>query len=365
MIMMTLTARHRGRALRSLTERLKRARDLMQGRKAYQRLRASRLVGTVSVREVTHGDRNGWHPHYHIVMLVRADTDEEALALLEPFRKVWLDCLRKAGLTGTAERAFDIRSGDAVSSYLSKHGRHEADKAAATAARDGWGMAEEMTQSRVKRGRGTPDVPSRSPMQILRDAAAGDAGSGRLWQEYCRVMFRKPQMIWSDGLKTMIGLHEVEDEEAAEGQAYSPDQDEHLHRFELSEWRIWRRWRGLILAAARQGPEAVASLLRDGPPVVHPDPEPDIVEDDDPEPVQTPSATILRMMKASSVSSSAGYRDDGGGCQNDLADDGDMLGGDRDGHRHAPRTDSSKDAGLGLTCPMHLTFDIFPSPSQK
>lgn len=278
MVLMTLTARHRRRSLCVMMERLTRARNLMQGRKAYQRLRKHHLIGTVTVREVTHGDRNGWHPHYHILLLVRADSDEDALALVEPFRSVWLSCLRKAGLTGIADRAFDIRSGDAVSAYLSKHGRDESDKASAAIARAGWGMAEEMTQSRAKRGRGTPDAPSRSPMQILRDAAGGDDAAGLLWQEYCRVMFRKPQMIWSDGLKALIGLGDVDDEEAAEGEEYTDDVDENLHRFDLPEWKLWRRWRGLILSAARRGPEAVVELLRDGPPASVDD---QVVEDDE------------------------------------------------------------------------------------
>lgn len=264
MILMTLTARHRRRALKSLTEKLAAARNRMHGRKAYQRLREDRLVGTVAVREATHGSKNGWHPHYHVVMLVRAETDAEALELLEPLRAVWLDCLRKEGLTGTAQRAFDIRAGDAVSAYLSKHGRDEGDRIKATEARSGWGIAEEMTQSRAKRGRGTEDMPSRSPMQILRDVADGDADAALLWQEYCRVMFRKPQMVWSDGLKGLIGLEEVEDEEAAEGEEHTDDKDELLHQFDRKSWHHWRRWRAELLAAARQGPEAVEELLRDG-----------------------------------------------------------------------------------------------------
>ena len=148
-------------------------------------------------------------------MVVRADSDAEALEILNRCgRSGWTACGKR--LSGTATRAFDIRGGDAVSAYLSKHGRDEADKARATAARAGWGISEEMTQSRTKRGRGTPDAPSRSPMQILRDFADGDEDAGPLWQEYCRVMFRKPQMVWSDGLKAMVGLGEVDDEQAAE-----------------------------------------------------------------------------------------------------------------------------------------------------
>lgn len=264
LVMMTLTARHRRRALRSMVEKLAKARDRMHGRKIYQRLRAGPIVGTVAVREVTHGDTHGWHPHYHVLFLLQADTDEEAIALLEPLRAQWLDCLRKEGLTGTADRAFHLQSGDAVSAYLSKHGRDEKDRAQAEEKRSGWGISEEMTQSRFKRGRGSDADHSRSPMQILRDASAGDAASAALWQEYCRVMYRRPQMVWSDGLKDLIGLREIEDEEAAEGQEFTEEEDQLMHSFDRSTWRYWRRYRAQLLAAARKGPEAVEELLRRG-----------------------------------------------------------------------------------------------------
>lgn len=107
----------------------------MQNRKAWQRFRQDgQLYGTVSVREATHGEAHGWHPHYHVLCLVRADSDEAAQELLEPMRAAWLDCLRKEGLTGTARRAFDLQNGDAVSAYISKHGRDDQDRAAADAA---------------------------------------------------------------------------------------------------------------------------------------------------------------------------------------------------------------------------------------
>jgi len=241
LVMMTLTARHRRRALRSMVDRLAKARDRMHGRKVYQRLRAGPIVGTVAVREVTHGQKHGWHPHYHVLYLGQAETEEEARALLEPLRNQWLDCLRKEGLTGTADRAFHLQSGDAVSAYLSKHGRDEGDRARAEQKRSGWGVAEEMTQSRFKRGRGKGEDQSRSPAQILRDASAGDAASGTLWQEYCRVMHRRPQMVWSDGLKALVGLGDIEDERAAAGEEFTEDDGRLLHTFDRSGWRYWGR----------------------------------------------------------------------------------------------------------------------------
>jgi hypothetical protein len=264
LVMMTLTARHRGRALGDMVDRLSLAKRRMQNRKGWQRIRGEQLVGTVSVREATHGDKHGWHPHYHVLCLVQAGSDEEAIALLEPLRAAWLDCLRKEGLTGTADRAFHLQSGDAVSAYISKHGRDEADRKGATEARPAWGIAEEMTLARTKRGR----EGGRSPWQILRDAASGDECSIRLWQEYARTMQGRRQQVWSDGLKEACGVAEVEDEEAAEGEEYTPEEDQTLAIWTRPEWRRVRPRRAQILAAAEAGggPAEIEAACREPQP---------------------------------------------------------------------------------------------------
>lgn len=260
LIMMTLTARHRRRALGAMVDRLAKAKQRMQNRNPWKPLRKSgRLEGSVSVREATYSDKNGWHPHYHVLCLIRADSDEEAMVMLEPVRRVWVECLRKEGLTGTLKRAFHLQNGDAVSAYISKHGRDEKDRAAATEARASWGIAEEMTLARTKGGK---VGGSRSPWQILRDAHAEDADSATLWQEYALTMQGKRQQVWSDGLKKAIGIGEVEDEEAAEGEEYTVDEDEHLIGWERREWRRVRHLRAAILSAAeRGGAAAVHELL--------------------------------------------------------------------------------------------------------
>lgn len=251
LVMMTLTARHRNMRLGDMVDRLAKAKRRMQNRKGWQRLRQSGLLaGTVSVREATHGEKNGWHPHYHVLCLVKADSDEAAQELLEPMRAAWLDCLRKEGLTGTSQRAYHLQSGDAVSAYISKHGRDEKDRAAASEAHAGWGIAEEMTLSRTKRGKAGG---SRSPWQILRDAAAGDAESVRLWQEYARVMHGRRQQVWSDGLKAACGVIEVEDDQAAEGEEFTKEQDERLASWSKITWNKIRHRRADLLAAAETG----------------------------------------------------------------------------------------------------------------
>ena len=189
--------------------------------------------------------------------------------MLEPMRRAWVDCLRKEGLTGTLDRAFHLQNGDAVSAYISKHGRDETDRAAATDARPAWGIAEEMTLARTKRGKGQG---SRSPWQILRDAASGDEAAARLWQEYALVMHGRRQQVWSDGLKEAVGLVEVEDEEAAEGEEYTADEDEKLEVWTRAQWRSVRHLRAALLAAAETGGAAAVRRLLDARPA--------LVEDD-------------------------------------------------------------------------------------
>ncbi len=268
LVMMTLTARHRRRGLASLIERMCKAKARMQNRTVWMRLRAGRLVGTVSVREATHGE-NGWHPHYHVLCIVEADSDGDACEMLEPLRRVWVECLAKEGLGGTMERAFHLATGDAVAEYPNKLGS-DLEKSAP------WSIAEEMTLGRLKRGRGEKGA---SPWQVLREAHAGDDDARALWREYATTMHGRRQQVWSNGLKDLIGLTEVEDEEAAAGEEYSEDQDEVVHQFDRAEWRRWRRRRAAILAAARRGPGAVAALLSEGPGGAD-----DVIERDDPPP---------------------------------------------------------------------------------
>lgn len=94
-------------------------------------------------------------------------------------------------------------------------------------------------------------------------------------------MYRRPQMVWSDGLKDLVGLRELEDEEVAEGEEFTEEEDQLLHSFDRSSWRYWRRYRAQLLAAARKGSEAVEEFLRHGPEQDRDDP--DLIEPEQPQ----------------------------------------------------------------------------------
>ena len=251
-LLLTLTARHKR------TDDLKR---LLRGMgEAKRRLRQSRawrgikgdIVGTVTALEVTHGD-NGWHPHYHEIIILEGRVPDAPDLIDEALRGPWLHCLGKEGLSG-AGAALDVRDGSQASKYVAKFG-DDADT--------GWGLPEEMTMSKSKSGR----RGGRSPMQLLRDSTAGDEEAGQLWAMFARAFKGKRQLVWSNGLKDLAGVGEAEDEEIAEGEEYTPDEDEVIARIPKQLWYQVRHLRAEILEAAETGGTmAVMQLLANPPP---------------------------------------------------------------------------------------------------
>ena len=258
--MMTLTARHKRKGLGKLLDQLAAAKARMQNLAAWKNLRKSGvLVGSVSVREATHG-KNGWHPHYHVVLLVDAPTEEAAVSWLEPLRETWLLCLRKEGLTGTRKRAFDLSTGNSLAAYLAKYGRDDDDRKEAATKRDSdWGVAEEATLSRAKQAIGE----NRTPWQILRDARDGCEESEGLWREYGIVMHGRRQQVWSNGLKEMIGIGEIEDQAAAEPEAYSADADTEIVTWSPNGWKRVRHLQCDLKDAAEVGGAVAVQAVLD------------------------------------------------------------------------------------------------------
>lgn len=191
-MMLTLTARHgRDDDLAKLLDRMKDAKQRWARHRAYARLK-SRMIGSVTATEVTGGGAHGWHPHFHVIVILDGDAD------LTPLRDAWIASLRGAGLDG-AGAAFQAQGADAAGNYIAK-----------------WGAAEELTLSQRKKGRGRT---GRTPAQLLA-ASCDDADreAGHLWAEYATVFHGRRQLVWSRGLKAMAGVGEVDDEEAAQDQ---------------------------------------------------------------------------------------------------------------------------------------------------
>lgn len=214
--MVTMTASHQlGDDLRQLKETMTAAWRKMQRRRDWATLKKTDLVGTIRVLEVTHGAANGWHPHFHMIVLAKRNIETELQALAGS----WVTSLEAVGMTASLERGWDVQDGGEAGSYLAK-----------------WGAAEELAFHGRKRGRNG----SRTAFQLLADyTEKGDKRAGELFREFAVAFKGSQQMVWSAGLKTLVGVEELDDEEAAKD---APKNDE--PESEIRATVSYDQWRG-------------------------------------------------------------------------------------------------------------------------
>jgi hypothetical protein len=133
---------------------------------------------------------NGWHYHMHQMLMVDKRTlaaAEVPAGMYDEFSKYWIHCLEANGLTGSAERACDVRGGEHVGAeYLTKLGITENMK----------GDLEFELTGAANKGNTIWDV--------LNDAMLGDIRSEYLYVEYVRVMQGKKWFTKSHGLDALL-----------------------------------------------------------------------------------------------------------------------------------------------------------------
>lgn len=293
MVMITLTVRHdTDMPLDWLWPRLSAASDDMRRTYAWKQINKL-LVGSAKAVEATHG-ANGWHPHYHMILVFREDAVEdqaEAEAVAETLRAAWMDQLAAQGLTGN-DRAFHVQGAAAAGSYLAK-----------------WGAAEEITLGHAKQGR----KGQRSPWQLLRDSREGDVYAGKLWHDFCVVIKGTHQLRLTPSLsrEAKAELEYLEEERAKaieDGRLrIEPETEVSLASLGNTEWMDKGRHRRVQMLegaalrtrreaergvwAARHSPNSDDDAFCD-----------DLIEDDHPDPVETshnePEKAILACKQA-------------------------------------------------------------------
>lgn len=144
------------------------------------------VVGYVRSVEVTYGWLNGWHPHVHALLFVRALEDSEVEAVERDVFDLWGRIVVKA--TGrTILRQHGVKVSRATSAeYVAKVQEH--DRAGA-----------EMARQDLKRGRGL----SVMPFELLDSEGAS---SRKLWAEYVAATHGRRAITWSRDLRTLLGL---------------------------------------------------------------------------------------------------------------------------------------------------------------
>lgn len=116
--MLTLTTKHDAfMSLDDLLERLGGANVRLWQDFVIKKLFGSHFVGRVTVCEIMYG-RNGWHPHFHILLIGEKGLDIKHLSDL--FTEKWLDMLEKEGLEGLEGVACDFEACKDIKDYLTK-----------------------------------------------------------------------------------------------------------------------------------------------------------------------------------------------------------------------------------------------------
>lgn len=199
-VLVTLTLQHtRGQSLGAGIEAAYRGwRSITSGRGYKEWRDAVGLVGYVRALEITDG-ASGWHPHIHALLFVQDLTPERETAIGDYMAARWGKAVTARGY------GFQRAHGIMVSAFVTPDAAAGAYLAKSTAF--------EVAYSAGKNGR----QASSSPWGLLQAATDGDTVASARWAEYERDTKGRRALIWSRGLRSLLGLGvSLEDEEIAE-----------------------------------------------------------------------------------------------------------------------------------------------------
>ena len=199
-LLLTLTFSHSANeSLKSLLQRQKHA-----YKRFYENTRVVNLMKSIFVEhkikglEVTYG-KNGWHPHHHVLLLTKYQVHGFE-AFRDELTRIWIQCCVKSGLNAPSmEHGLDIRDGTYAEQYVSK-----------------WGLEHELTKGHVKKGRNGGYTPFDLLQYSMLDATMNERTAASLWQEFGIATKGARQLVWSRGLKSLLGIEDKSDQELAE-----------------------------------------------------------------------------------------------------------------------------------------------------
>ena len=234
-LMLTLTVPHyAGDDLRQLLKKMSSAKH------AFWTNRNSRdylseqfpLIGHITATEVKFNDRNGFHPHYHILCFSEQKFKQEDIDLIQDeLYEFWAEKCVKQGLgKPSKEHGLHIKIGsneDMLADYVSK-----------------WGLASEMTQAHQKIGKKNKDsLTMWEVLELSTFEASTNDKYGRVFKKYAQAFKGRAQLFWSKGLKDLLikALTKEEEEEEAKNEAeeYAQFLDDNPHVLSIHEKDWW------------------------------------------------------------------------------------------------------------------------------
>lgn len=238
--------------LEDLILKQRKALKLFRGGRAYQKfLKDIGYVGLIRSLEIVYG-KNGYHPHTHELWLISDSVDAEK------FKKqiliFWRNACIKAGLLKPLDffdrkslekhhyfwkHSVDVKDWCSNSDYLNKmdDSKH-------------WGIDRELAKASSKDGR----QKGIHPFGFLKLYSEGSEKHRALYLDYILTVtkLRCRQLHFSSGLKRLIGVKEMTDEEIALKQ---DDEALYLTHISSEDWKIIRKYdpQGNILILGQTG----------------------------------------------------------------------------------------------------------------
>lgn len=245
--MVTFTASHHlGDRLADWLVRFLGALQRLRQSRIWRRLAGTRQLrglveGTIGALDFTWSSANGWHPHQHLLVLLKVPPSEAKL-LLKELRGEWSRSLSHGGLTCNSHGFDVVTSADVDAKFIAKYVAKFGHDPAEATLKKRWGLPEELTAASNKSGRLNDSIKGArgsTPWELLGEYLdTGDCEAGDLFVEYVHATRTRHALQWSDGLKAKL-LGEVAAEEKSDQEIANDDAqaaEETLHVFKSGEW---------------------------------------------------------------------------------------------------------------------------------
>jgi len=244
-LFITLTASHGPEmALEPFLEALTSAMRLVYKGRPWVRFKDScGYLGSIKGTEVTYG-AHGWHPHFHLLWFCEQGRVQDVRAYVD---EAWSSALARVGLSGLRGiRAVVKDSSMTAAEYIAKFDHIRA-----------WDLDAELTMWTRKNGTKQKGL---TPWDFLRLGLIGTEGDAiverarLLFREYAAALWGKHPLQFSSGLKALVGLVDVSEDDIAAGEANSQPLNV-LAYIPVSEFRriVANDIRGELLAIAGRG----------------------------------------------------------------------------------------------------------------
>ena len=204
--MLTLTIPHYlGDDLKKLLAKMKKAKNYLFTNRNSREWFADQfpIVGEITATEVKYSDRNGFHPHLHILLFLNREYQKEDIQRIEnDIYEFWAEKCVKQGL-GMPSRKHGVdlkmeKTGEQTfASYIAK-----------------WGLASELTQSHMKIGkRNMQSLTMWEVLELSKMEVSTKDKYSHIFRTYAKAFKGARQIRASNRLLELLGLKNLEEDE--------------------------------------------------------------------------------------------------------------------------------------------------------